>query len=167
MTLEVAAAKAGMDVKTARKYLRDARLPSETKERHEWRTRPDSFADVRDEVRDMAAHSYPSPVFADLYRAHNGTHIAEIYYFLHGTGTFAIGGTLENPQEDAADAWSTKMVRGPSVSGTFKGQTEVKFALGDMIIAPTGLPHRPSAITSVPRDIIRFAIDPDKVLPIK
>jgi len=95
------------------------------------------------------------------------THIAEMYYFLHGTGTFAIGGSLENPQEDAADAWSTRMVRGPSVSGNFKGHTEVKFVPGDMIIAPMGVPHRPSAITSVPRDIIRFAIDPDKVLPLK
>jgi len=52
LTLEVAAAKAGMDVKTARKYLRDRRLPSEMKERHEWRTRPDPFADVWEEVRE-------------------------------------------------------------------------------------------------------------------
>jgi mannose-6-phosphate isomerase-like protein (cupin superfamily) len=95
------------------------------------------------------------------------THIAEIYYFLHGTGTFAIGGTLEKPVEDGADAWSTRMVRGPSVSGTFKGQTEVKFQPGDMIIAPTGVPHRPSQILSVPRDILRIAVDPDKVLPLK
>jgi hypothetical protein len=34
LTLEVAAAKAGMDPKTARKYLRDRRLPSEMK--HHW-----------------------------------------------------------------------------------------------------------------------------------
>ena len=95
------------------------------------------------------------------------TNIAEAYYFLRGTGTFAIGGTLENPVADDPNAWSTKMVRGPSVSGTFKGATELKFGPGDIIIAPTGVPHRPSQILSVPRDIMRIAIDPDKVLPLK
>jgi hypothetical protein len=40
LTLELAAAKAGMDAKTACKYLRDRRLPSEMKKAH-WRTRPD------------------------------------------------------------------------------------------------------------------------------
>lgn len=51
-TLEVAAAKAGMDPKTARKYLRDRRLPSEMRQKHEWRTRPDSFAEVWEEIRE-------------------------------------------------------------------------------------------------------------------
>ncbi len=41
LTLEIAAAKAGMDPKTARKYLRDRRLPSEMRQKHTWRTRPD------------------------------------------------------------------------------------------------------------------------------
>jgi len=95
------------------------------------------------------------------------THIAEAYYFLRGSGTFAIGGTLENPVADDPNAWSSKMVRGPSVSGTFKGATEVKFEAGDILIAPTGVPHRPSQTLSVPRDILRIAIDPDKVLPLK
>jgi hypothetical protein len=52
LTLEVAAAKAGMDAKTARKYLRDRRLPSEMKQKHEWRTRLDPFAEVWEEVRE-------------------------------------------------------------------------------------------------------------------
>lgn len=51
LTLEVAAAKAGMDAKTARKYLRDGRLPSEMKQPHNWRTRPDPFGEVWDEVQ--------------------------------------------------------------------------------------------------------------------
>lgn len=51
LTLELAAAKAGMDAKTARKYLRDRRLPSEMKQKHDWRTRSDPFAGVWDEVR--------------------------------------------------------------------------------------------------------------------
>ena len=50
-TLEIAAAKAGMDSKTARKYRNLAKLPSEIKEVRTWRTREDSFVDVWDEIR--------------------------------------------------------------------------------------------------------------------
>ena len=50
---ELAAAKAGMDPKTARDYLRDSRLPSERKEDRTWRTRPDAFTQVWDEVREQ------------------------------------------------------------------------------------------------------------------
>ena len=50
-TLAVAAAKAGMDEKTARKYRGSCRLPSEMKTEHTWRTRPDPFADTWPEVR--------------------------------------------------------------------------------------------------------------------
>ena len=49
-TQEIAAAKAGMDVKTARKYLRARRLPSEMKKERHWRTRQDGFADVWPEI---------------------------------------------------------------------------------------------------------------------
>ena len=42
--------KAGMDVKTARKYLRSKKLPSEMKKPHDWRTREDPFKDILDEV---------------------------------------------------------------------------------------------------------------------
>ena len=50
---EVAAAKAGMDPKTARKYLRDGQLPSESKVDRNWRTRPDPFAEVWEELREL------------------------------------------------------------------------------------------------------------------
>ena len=46
VSLRVAALKTGMDEKTARKYRREARMPSELSERHWWRTRPDPFSDV-------------------------------------------------------------------------------------------------------------------------
>jgi hypothetical protein len=49
-TLSVAAAKAGMDEKTARKYLRRQKLPSQLKIAHEWRTRQDPFEEVWDEA---------------------------------------------------------------------------------------------------------------------
>lgn len=46
MTQELAAAKAGMDRKTARKYLRSGKMPSETTQPRTWRTRPDPFEEV-------------------------------------------------------------------------------------------------------------------------
>lgn len=51
-TKALAAAKAGMDVKTARKYKRLGKLPSEIKREHNWRTREDPFKDVWPEIRD-------------------------------------------------------------------------------------------------------------------
>jgi hypothetical protein len=50
-TQELAAAKAGMDVKTARKYLVEGKLPSETIPERNWRTRSDPFEQVWEEIR--------------------------------------------------------------------------------------------------------------------
>ena len=52
-TQEIAASKAGMDVKTARKYLRAQTLPSEQKAERHWRTRKDEFCDVWPEVSEQ------------------------------------------------------------------------------------------------------------------
>ena len=52
-TQEVAAAKAGMDVKTARRYLREDALPSETRTERTWRTRADPFDEVWQEIREQ------------------------------------------------------------------------------------------------------------------
>jgi hypothetical protein len=50
-TQEMAAAKAGMDVKTARRYLREGGLPTEGKPERTWRTRPDPFDRAWGEIR--------------------------------------------------------------------------------------------------------------------
>ena len=55
LTQAVAAAKSGMDEKTARKYLKTGWLPSELKQERSWRTRADPFEDIWDEVRDNLA----------------------------------------------------------------------------------------------------------------
>lgn len=47
----LAAAKAGMDEKTARKYVSLGRLPSQIRKEHTWRTRKDPFAGVWEEAR--------------------------------------------------------------------------------------------------------------------
>lgn len=52
-TLEAAAAKAGMDIKTARKYLRSQKLPNELKKLRNYNTRPDPFAKHWDQIVDM------------------------------------------------------------------------------------------------------------------
>ena len=49
-TLRAAADKAGMDEKTARKYVRLRKLPSELRQLHTWRTRPDAFEEVWPEI---------------------------------------------------------------------------------------------------------------------
>ena len=52
-TLALAAAKTEMDEKTARRYMRLGKLPSEVRADHRWRTREDPFADYWGEVRGM------------------------------------------------------------------------------------------------------------------
>ena len=49
----VAAMKAGMDRKTARKYAAAAKLPSEMTKQRDWRTKPDAFVDVWREVEEL------------------------------------------------------------------------------------------------------------------
>ena len=50
-SLAVAAAKAGMSEKTARRYRDLGKLPGEVRPVHDWRTRPDPFAAVWAEIR--------------------------------------------------------------------------------------------------------------------
>ena len=50
-SLRVSSLKTGMDEKTARKYRKANRMPSELSACHDWRTRPDPFATVWDRVQ--------------------------------------------------------------------------------------------------------------------
>ena len=56
-TKVLAADKAGMDVKTARKYVRLGKMPSEVHAAHTWRTRKDPFGEVWEAVRGKLAES--------------------------------------------------------------------------------------------------------------
>jgi hypothetical protein len=74
-TLTGAAAKAGMDEKTARKYRRLGRLPSEVKPEHTWRTRKDPFCEVWEEVRaklEINPGLEAKTLFEDLQRRYPG-----------------------------------------------------------------------------------------------
>jgi len=74
-TLSSAAAKAGMDEKTARKYRGLRKIPSELRGDHYWRTRPDPFAEVWEEVSFQLTY-YPGleakTLFMDLQRRYPG-----------------------------------------------------------------------------------------------
>src|ERR1700689_5275513 len=72
---ELAAAKAGMDRKTARDYLGDPRLPSERKEDRSWRTRSDPFTEVWERIREQIATNpglEARTLFEALQRQHPG-----------------------------------------------------------------------------------------------
>jgi hypothetical protein len=64
-----------MDSKTARKYLRSGQLPSEQKADRSWRTRPDPFSDVWEEVRELVEANpglEAKTLFEALQRQHPG-----------------------------------------------------------------------------------------------
>lgn len=70
-TKAVAAAKAGMDEKTARKYRRAGKMPSEMKAEHTWRTRGDAFCTVWGDMRaklDLNSGLEAKTLFEDLQR---------------------------------------------------------------------------------------------------
>ena len=50
---KITADKAGMDVKTARKYLKSRKRPSQMKKKHCWRTRKNSFSKEWSIIKDM------------------------------------------------------------------------------------------------------------------
>ena len=72
----IAAAKAGMDEKTARKYINAGKLPSELMVEHTWRTRTDPFEAHWEEVSDKLAENpglEAKTLFEDLQRRFPGT----------------------------------------------------------------------------------------------
>lgn len=74
-TVAVAAAKAGMDEKTGRRYRRLGKWPSEMKQPHRWRTRPDPFEEVWEEVGEMLKENAgfeAKTLFEDLQRRYPG-----------------------------------------------------------------------------------------------
>lgn len=48
--VSISASKSGMDEKTARKYLREGKLPSELQKAHSWKTRKDAFEKEWEEI---------------------------------------------------------------------------------------------------------------------
>ncbi len=74
-SLVTAAAKAGMSERTARKYRRSGKLPSQVRVAHTWRTREDPFEAVWPEVEELLerdAGLQAKTVFEELGRRYPG-----------------------------------------------------------------------------------------------
>ncbi len=70
-----AALQAGMSETTARKYRQAGKLPSECRAAHTWRTRPDPFEAVREEIRSLLVVNpglQAKTVFQELQRRYPG-----------------------------------------------------------------------------------------------
>jgi len=67
----------------------------------------------------------------------------EGYLIISGSGTLVTGGKIVNGRKSAADAEVTKVLNGPSCSGTAVGADVVKKVVktGDIIVIPAGVPH--------------------------
>jgi hypothetical protein len=67
----------------------------------------------------------------------------ESYVIVSGGGTLVTGGHIVNGRKSAADSDVTKVLNGPSCSGTIAGADVVKRVVktGDVIIIPAGVPH--------------------------
>jgi mannose-6-phosphate isomerase-like protein (cupin superfamily) len=67
----------------------------------------------------------------------------EGYLIVSGSGTLVTGGHIVNGRKSAAEAEVTKILNGPSCSGTTVGADVVKKVVktGDIIIIPAGVPH--------------------------
>ena len=93
--------------------------------------------------------------------------IAELYYFIRGSGTAMLGGELENATWDDSNSASIRQVRGPSVNGTMKNAKAQKFTAGDIFIVSPGVPHSVTYQVDERTDIIRAVIDPKGTLELK
>jgi hypothetical protein len=74
-SLRNSAAFTDISVNAARKYLRSGLLPSESISPHRWRTRPDPFADVADEITALLGNDpglQAKTIFDHLQREHPG-----------------------------------------------------------------------------------------------
>jgi mannose-6-phosphate isomerase-like protein (cupin superfamily) len=67
----------------------------------------------------------------------------EGYYIVSGAGTMVTGGHIMNGRKSAPDAEVTKVLNGPSCSGSIMGADVVtrQVKVGDIIIIPAGTPH--------------------------
>ncbi|MFO8034275.1 MAG: IS21 family transposase [Candidatus Bipolaricaulota bacterium] len=75
ITKETAAAMAGMDPKTARKYRKAGKLPSEMKKPHRWRTHKDPFEEVWpwcEQQLELSPNLQATTLFRALQRRHPG-----------------------------------------------------------------------------------------------
>jgi hypothetical protein len=89
----------------------------------------------------------------------------ETYIIVSGTGTLVTGGKIYNGRKSAPESEVTKVLNGPSCSGTIAGADVVrrKVKVGDIIIIPAGVPHGWTDIIDHV-DYLSVRPDPERVL---
>jgi mannose-6-phosphate isomerase-like protein (cupin superfamily) len=94
--------------------------------------------------------------------AHDQT--TETYIVISGSGTLVTGGQIVNGRRSGPDSDVTKILNGPSCSGTAAGNIVSRVMnVGDISVIPAGVPHGWTNITDHV-DYLSVRPDPDKVL---
>jgi mannose-6-phosphate isomerase-like protein (cupin superfamily) len=83
---------------------------------------------------------------------------AESYIITSGSATMITGGKIVNGRRSAPDSEVTKILNGPSCSGTIVGGTIHNVKVGDIVIIPEGVPH---GFTAIPDHVTYLSIRPD------
>ncbi len=83
---------------------------------------------------------------------------AESYIVTSGSATMITGGKIVNGRRSAPDSEVTKILNGPSCSGTIVGGTTHNIKVGDIVIIPEGVPH---GFTAIPDHVTYLSIRPD------
>ena len=84
----------------------------------------------------------------------------ETYLIMSGSGTLVTGGRVMNGRKSAPDSQVTKVLNGPSCSGSIVGDDVVKRVVnvGDIIIIPAGTPH---GWADIPDHVDYLSVRPD------
>jgi mannose-6-phosphate isomerase-like protein (cupin superfamily) len=90
----------------------------------------------------------------------------ETYLIISGSGTLVTGGKVMNGRKSAPDSQVTKVLNGPSCSGSIVGDDVVKRVVnvGDIIIIPAGVPHGWAEIGDHV-DYLSVRPDPQRTIP--
>lgn len=90
----------------------------------------------------------------------------ETYVIISGSGTLVTGGRVVNGRKSAPDSQVTKVLNGPSCSGSIVGDDVVKRVVnvGDIIIIPAGMPHGWAEIGDHV-DYLSVRPDPQRTIP--
>ena len=90
----------------------------------------------------------------------------ETYIIISGSGTLVTGGKVVNGRKSAPDSQVTKVLNGPSCSGSIVGDDVVKRVVnvGDIIIIPAGMPHGWADIGDHV-DYLSVRPDPQRTIP--
>ena len=84
----------------------------------------------------------------------------ETYLIISGSGTLVTGGKVVNGRKSAPTSEVTKVLNGPSCSGSIVGDDVVKRVVnvGDIIIIPAGTPH---GWADIPDHVDYLSVRPD------